>query len=48
MAEIIPLLHTRFFQNTSRHPDLKWEDIEVRLLAHPKKLEILQRMEDSG
>lgn len=41
-------LKTRFSKHQHRHPDINWSDVEARLLAHPKKLEILERMEDSG
>lgn len=45
---MLPLLHYRFLAHQHRHPDIDWNDVETRLLAHPDKLEILQRMEDSG
>lgn len=45
---MLPLLHSRFLAHTHRHPDIDWNDLEARLLEHPDKLEILQRMEDSG
>ena len=41
-------LKTRFDENKSRHADVQWADVEKRLREHPKALEILQRMEDSG
>lgn len=45
---MLPLLHSRFLAHPHRHPDISWDEVEKRLLANPKKLEILQRMEDSG
>lgn len=45
---MISTLHSRFLAHTHRHPDIDWNDVEARLLAHPDKLEILKRMEDSG
>ena len=41
-------LKNRFDENKSRHADVQWADVEKRLREHPKALEILQRMEDSG
>ena len=45
---MLPTLHSRFLANTQRHPDINWDDVEKRLLENPQKLEILQKMEDSG
>lgn len=45
---MLSILHSRFLQHPTRHPNLKWEDIEARLLAHPETLKILQKMEETG
>ena len=45
---MLSLLHSRFLAHQHRHPDIDWNDVEARLMAHPETLEILQRMEDSG
>lgn len=45
---IIALLKSRFFANPHRHPDIIWEDVEAQLMAHPEKLIILQKMEETG
>ena len=45
---MLPLLCPRFLAHQHRHSDINWNDVEARLLTHPDKLEILQRMEDSG
>ena len=45
---MIETLKTRFQENRTRHPDLTWECVEVRLRESPDALAILQRMEDSG
>lgn len=41
-------LHSRFLAYPHRHPDIAWEDVEARLLAHPDKLAIIERMEATG
>ena len=46
--EILSVLETRFEQNPQRHEGLKWNSIVEKLQANPKKLTILQKMEDSG
>jgi hypothetical protein len=42
------LLKSRFLTNSHRHPDISWEDVETRLKAHPEKLTILEKMEETG
>jgi hypothetical protein len=41
-------LQTRFEENMQRHKDLKWSEIQKKLEANPKKMESLQKMEESG
>lgn len=45
---IIEDLKSRFLANPHRHPDITWEALEVRILANPDKLAILERMEATG
>ncbi|TXF75059.1 DUF4256 domain-containing protein [Chryseobacterium sp.] len=45
---LLETLQTRFEENMQRHKDLKWSEIKEKLEAHPKKLESLQKMEESG
>lgn len=45
---MLETLKNRFHENMKRHPDLKWEEVEKRLQDHPKMLEILKQMEESG
>lgn len=47
MSEITQL-KSRFIANSHRHPDISWEDVEARLLAHPDKLTIIEKMEETG
>lgn len=46
--ELIKILKTRFDKNMNRHKGLKWDDIEVKLLARPDKLWSLEEMEITG
>ncbi|TXI95174.1 MAG: DUF4256 domain-containing protein [Burkholderiaceae bacterium] len=45
---LLKILEQRFIKHQARHPQLSWPGVEKRLLAQPKKLLILQAMEDSG
>ncbi len=45
---MLETLKTRFLKNINRHPDLEWEQVQARLLAHPDALVTLRRMEESG
>lgn len=47
-GSLIDILRTRFEKNMSRHKGIKWEDVQKRLEADPKKLQSLQEMEDTG
>lgn len=46
--QIIQTLKTRFEKNLSRHPKIKWSDVENRLSSSPDKLWSLYQMEESG
>jgi len=46
-----PLLQTlkrRFERHMPRHPGIAWADVQARLQAHPRALDSLRQMEDSG
>ena len=45
---MLELLKKRFHENSLRHPNLSWLNVENRLRDHQKALEILCRMEESG
>ncbi|MBR2578139.1 MAG: DUF4256 domain-containing protein [Erysipelotrichaceae bacterium] len=45
---MIETLKKRFLENMTRHPDLKWDDVEARLRGHRDLLEVLKRMEETG
>ena len=45
---MIDVLKKRFLANMSRHPELKWEDVEARLKENEEVLEVLRRMEETG
>lgn len=47
-AELLQLLKARFEENMDRHPNLKWENVQAKLEANPKKLWSLNEMELSG
>ncbi len=42
------LLKTRFEQNMRRHPNVRWEDVEARLLSAPEAVKSLLWMEETG
>ena len=42
------ILKKRFYENTTRHPDLDWETVEARLRGNADAAGILERMEESG
>lgn len=46
--ELLSVLKARFEKNMSRHKDIKWDDVQARLEAHPKKLWSLDAMEETG
>ncbi|MEM0518146.1 MULTISPECIES: DUF4256 domain-containing protein [Aequorivita] len=45
---LLQVLKTRFEKNTSRHKGVKWEDVERKLKANPRKLWSLDAMEETG
>lgn len=45
---LLKTLQTRFSDNMHRHQDFDWKKIQEKLEAHPRKLEILQQMEETG
>ncbi|NLC72988.1 MAG: DUF4256 domain-containing protein [Ruminococcaceae bacterium] len=46
--KLLTTLKTRFMDNTGRHSNLKWEDIENRLRANDEKLSVIYKMEETG
>lgn len=45
---ITEILKNRFYENMTRHPDLKWDFVEARLNENKEVLEVLKWMEESG
>lgn len=45
---LLGILKARFEKNSHRHKNLKWDDIQARLEAHPEKLWSLDEMEETG
>ena len=45
---MLNILKTRFHENMTRHPDMDWAAVELRLIDRPDALEILRRMEETG
>ncbi len=46
--ELLAILEDRFGKYPGRHPGLKWSEVEAKLGANPKKLEVLLEMERTG
>lgn len=46
--DLLNILKSRFEKNLNRHQNLKWDDVQKKLEANPKKLESLQKMEETG
>jgi hypothetical protein len=46
--ELLQTLQTRFEDNMSRHPGLKWAKVEAKLNVSPEKLWSLHEMERTG
>lgn len=46
--ELLRILKARFEENKSRHPDLKWSDVQARLEGNKAKLSSLDDMEYTG
>ncbi len=47
VTELLELLEKRFHKNTSRHPNLQWNDVLAKLTAQPEKLWILNELEET-
>lgn len=47
-AELVATLKERFENNSTRHKDIKWVDVEAKLQANPKTLWSLSEMERTG
>jgi hypothetical protein len=47
-AGLLSLLESRFNKNMSRHKNMIWSDVELKLMSHPEKVRSLKEMEDSG
>ena len=45
---MLSILKTRFLKNMHRHTDLDWQKIHHKLEGNPKKLAVLQKMEETG
>lgn len=45
---LLGTMKNRFQKNMNRHQDIKWEQIQDKLLAHPAKLWSLMEMEETG
>lgn len=46
--ELLQTLKSRFEKNTNRHKDIKWENVQEKLVANPEKLWSLDEMEATG
>lgn len=46
--KLLQALKSRFEQNTHRHPDIPWADVQCRLESNPNALKSLQAMEATG
>jgi hypothetical protein len=46
--ETIELIKTRFEKNMHRHQEIKWEDVQAKLLSNPEKISSLHQMEVTG
>lgn len=46
--EMLSTLQKRFLENMHRHTDMDWQEIQQKLEATPKKLAVLQKMEETG
>ena len=46
--ELLSTLQKRFLEHMHRHTDLDWQKIQHKLEGNPKKLAVLQKMEETG
>ncbi len=44
----LDILKARFDAHVQRHPDILWDDVAVRLSAHPDAVRAIQWMEETG
>jgi hypothetical protein len=47
-AKLLELLKSRFEKNKNRHKGIDWADVQAKLEASPKKLQVLAQMEETG
>ena len=47
-SDLINILKQRFEENKNRHKGIEWQQVQLRLEAHPEKLWSLNEMEDTG
>ena len=45
---LLQILKARFEKNNNRHKGINWEEVQVRLEAHPARLWSLEEMESTG
>lgn len=45
---LLQILKARFEKNKNRHKGINWEEVQVRLEAHPARLWSLEEMESTG
>lgn len=48
IKELLQILKTRFERFPERHPDLKWEEIQVKLAQNPLPFKSVWEMEQTG
>lgn len=47
-AELLSIIKARFNKNTTRHKDMAWSELEIKLNSSPEKLWSLEEMERTG
>ena len=47
-GDLLKLLQVRFEKHATRHPAVRWPDVQARLDAHPDKFAVLAAMEHTG
>lgn len=47
-TELLNILESRFVKNESRHPDLEWAVVKIKLESKPEKIWSLNEMERTG
>ena len=45
---LLKVLKARFEKNMNRHPDLEWSKVQAKLEANPRKIQALDKMEETG